>query len=97
MAREEQLSAEMEEQECIALAYKQAKEMLKAGTAPPSIVTHFLQKGSQGEQQQIRKRQAEINVLDAKAENLSENTGESDLYRQVINAMKSYEYDPNGE
>ena len=95
MAKKDQTNAEIEEQDCVALAYKQARQMLEAGTAPPSIVMHFLQKGSPDNNQNRRKKEAEIEVLGAKATSLEGATGEADLYKDVLNAIKSYEYNPN--
>ena len=86
------LTPELEDQELKALAYKQARKMLEAGTAPPSVLTYFLNKGSEDSEQARRIKEAQISVLSAKAKNLEESHGEKQMFEEAIEALKNYDY-----
>lgn len=88
------LSPENEDFELKGLAYKQARAMLEAGNAPPSVLMYFLNKGSTEEQQANRIKEAQISVLEAKAKHLDEQSSERRAIEEAIEAFKSYDYNP---
>lgn len=86
------LSQENEENELIALAYQQTRQMLEAGTAPPSVLKHFLELGSTERRVAARLKKAQVDLLEAKAEQIKDSTGEKQAYLDAIAAIKSYSY-----
>lgn len=84
-------TAEARENELIALAYDLAEQRLLNGTATSQEVVHFLKMGSIRQQQELEKLKRENELLVAKTEALHSSTANESLYREAIEAMKSYQ------
>lgn len=83
-------TADQEEQYLVSLAVSQAEKQLLEGTAPPSIVTHFLKLATSREKLEQEKLRRENLVLEAKAEALASNARTEELFKEAIDAFKSY-------
>lgn len=81
------------EQELIALAIDQAREQLKNHTAPASTVNYYLRLAGKEAELSKRMKEAQIDVLEAKAANLNDSKGEKQAYLDAIDAIKNYRYD----
>ena len=86
------LTPEAEETQCIALAYSRAKEQLEAGTASSQVITHFLKAGYEREKRELEleRLQEENKLLRAKTEQLQAQKDSSEVYQEVLNALKKY-------
>lgn len=84
-------TAEAMENKLIALAYSRAEERLRNGTATSQEIVHFLRMGSMRQQTELEKLRKENELLVAKTEAIHSTTDNGDLYRQAIEAMKSYQ------
>lgn len=77
-----------------ALAYEAAEKQLREGTAPPSVVLHFLRMGSTTEKlEQDLKRKKGLN-LDAKTESIQTEQHVEALFTDAIEAMRVYQGGP---
>lgn len=83
-------SPEARENQLIAAAVDLAEKQILAGTASPSVITHFLRLASGRERLEREKLERENEVLRAKAEALESNRRTEELYSQAIEAMRSY-------
>lgn len=83
-------SPEERENQLIAAAVNLAEKKLLDGTAPPSIVVHYLKLASTREKLEREKLERENEVLRAKAEALESNKRIEELYSGAIEAMRSY-------
>jgi hypothetical protein len=87
------MTAEEAEDEMISLATKVAREQLRAGTASPSVIVHYLKLGSSRERLEQENKELENELLIAKRENLEQSKRIESLYADAIAAFKDY----NGE
>lgn len=83
-------SLESRENQLIELAVDTAERQLREGTAPPSVVLHYLRLGTSREQLDKQKKRAEVELLDAKTNAYHSNERIEELYNEAISAMQTY-------
>lgn len=81
---------ESRENQLIELAVDTAERQLKEGTAPPSVVLHYLRLGTSREQLDKQKKSAEVELLEAKTNAYHSNERIEELYNEAISAMQNY-------
>ena len=84
------LTPEAEETQLVALAYARAKEQLIDGTASSQVITHFLKMGSEKERLERERLEEENKLLRAKTEQLQAQKDSSEVYQEVLAALRSY-------
>lgn len=92
------LTPEAEENQLISLAVDAAKKQLIEGTAPTSIILHYLKLATTREQieREIMEKQKEL--MTAKTEVLASQARIEELYTQAMRAMQKYSgYDGGGD
>lgn len=84
------MTPEARENQLIALAVDLAEQQLMDGTASSQVITHFLKLATEKEktEREILKKQVEL--LEAKTENLKSSKRIEDLFEQAMEAMKEY-------
>lgn len=83
-------SDEARENQLISLAYDQAEQQLLNGTATSQVIVHFLKLGGSKEKLEKEKLKSENDLLKAKVENLKSQKEVEELYKNALDAMKSY-------
>lgn len=84
------MTPEAREKQLINLANELAEKQLRDGTAPPSVVSHFLKLGSTRE---VMEKEILINkakLTGAQADSIERQKRSEDLAQQVIDSMRSY-------
>lgn len=81
---------EVRESQCIALAYDLVEKRLRNGTATSQETTHFLRMGSTREQREKKLDEMELELKEAKKEALESYQRMESLYKDAINAVRSY-------
>ena len=81
---------EERENQLIALAYDAVEERIRNGTASSAEYVHFLKAGSMRQREEIDKLQKENEMLRAKTEALRSEQHREELYKEAIEAMRSY-------
>lgn len=84
-------TAEARENELIALAYDLAEQRLLNGTATSQEVVHFLKMGSIRQREELEKLKRENQLLIAKTKAIDSSTANESAYREVIDALRSYQ------
>lgn len=84
------LTPEARENELIALAYDLVEQRLLQGTATSQETVHFLRMGSLRQQEELAKLRNENELLRAKTESIQSSHTSEKLYREAIDAMRSY-------
>jgi hypothetical protein len=84
------MTPEAREDQLIALAVDLAEKQLLEGTASAQVITHYLKLGSTKEriEKEILEKQKELIV--AKTEALQSSARIEELYKEAIDAMRSY-------
>jgi hypothetical protein len=84
------MTPEARENQLIALAVDLAEQQLMDGTASSQVITHYLKLATEKErtEREILKKQVEL--LEAKTENLKSAKRMEDLFEQAMDAMKEY-------
>lgn len=84
------MDPESRERQLVNLAVDLAEKQLTDGTAPPSIINHYLKIASRREslERDILEKQAEL--IQSKAKNISKDRDAEELAKAAIEAMKSY-------
>lgn len=85
-------TAKAVEEEMISLAIEQAKKQLKNGTAPASTVNFYLKMASSRERIERELIDNQVSLLQAKVDNIKNNEGEAQAYKEAIDAIKNYGY-----
>ena len=78
------------EDEMINLAMKTAEEQLRNGTAPPSVVVHFLKLGSTRGMIENNMLEKKSELLTAQKEKLESDKRVEELYTKALDAMRLY-------
>ena len=78
------------ENECIAMAYELVAKRLKEGTASSAETVHFLKMGSTRDRYEKQLMEKEIALKDAKTEALESAKRVEELYKNAVEAMRSY-------
>lgn len=81
---------ESRENQLIALAVDQAERQLMNGTASSQVITHYLKLGTTRQQMENRLLEEEIRLKQAKTKAIQEAKSVEELYKNALNAMKSY-------
>lgn len=84
------LSPEARENQLISLATDCAEEQLRAGTASSQVITHFLKLATAKAQLELEKLKKETALLDAKAESVRSAQKSDEIYKEALNAFKTY-------
>lgn len=83
-------STEARENFLIGLAYELAEKKLRDGTASSQIITTLLQMHSEKSRVEIQKLKSDLDVANAKIENLRSQESSKELYEKAINAFRRY-------
>lgn len=86
-------SPEMQEQRLISLAVNQTEKMLEDGTAPVSVVLHYLKLATSREALEQERLRRENLVLEAKTQSLQSAARSEELFKQALDAFTSYKSD----
>lgn len=81
---------EEREDQLIALAVEVAEEQLRSRTASSQVITHFLKLASTKDRLEQEKLKKENELLTAKTDALQSSKHVEELYKQALNAMRSY-------
>ena len=84
-------SPEERENQLIALAYDLVEKRLIEGTATSQETVHFLKMGSVRQQEELEKLRSENELLKARTESIQSDKVTEQLYRDAIDAMRSYQ------
>ena len=84
-------SPEERENQLISLAYDLAEKRLIEGTATSQEVVHFLKMGSVRQQEELEKLRSENELLKARTESIQSDKATEQLYKEAIDAMRSYQ------
>lgn len=81
---------EAQENQMIALAVNLAEKQLREGTASSQVITHYLKLGTTRERLEKEKLENENKLLRAKTESLESTQRIEALYKEALDAMRSY-------
>jgi hypothetical protein len=81
---------EARENQLVALAVDRAEQQLRDGTASAQVITHYLKLGSTREKLEQERIAKENDLLDAKREALGSQAEIQELYKDALNAMRTY-------
>ena len=84
------LSPEARENQLIAKAVDLAEKQLMDGTASSQVITHFLKMGSTKEKLEKEMMAEQKKLLEAKTAALQSQKQVEILYKEALNAMRSY-------
>ena len=82
-------SPESQEQKLISLAVNQTERMLEDGTAPTSVVLHYLKLATTREALEQERLRKENLMLEAKTESLATAARSEDLFKEALAAFTS--------
>lgn len=85
------------EKRCINLAISQAEKMLEEGTAPNSIVLHYLKLGTSESELKKEKLEHETTMLQAKTDALKAAVKYEQIVEDAMRAFKGYATESNDE
>lgn len=83
-------TSEGRENELIVLAEHAAEKMMREGTAPAAVINHYLKLGSSREKLEQDRLRGENHLLKIKAETLAAQAKIEEIYKEAIEAMRSY-------
>lgn len=83
-------SVEARENQLISLAVDLAERQLSEGTASSQVITHYLKLGTTKERLEKEKLEKENELLKAKTEAIQSAKRVEELYKEALNAMRSY-------
>lgn len=78
------------EQQMVSLAFDLAQAQLEDGTASAQVITHFLKFGSSQNALEKEKLRKENLLMQARVDQISAASQNSELYMEAINMMKVY-------
>ena len=84
------LTPEARENQLISLAVDLAEQQLREGTASSQVITHYLKLGSTKERIEKEILEKQKDLIKAKTEALKDAKKIEELYRNAIEAMKTY-------
>ena len=76
-------------------AHDLAEEQIRTGQASSQVITHFLKLGSSRERLEQQRIEYENELLQVKRETLQRADRMESLMLDAVNAMRSYQGDPN--
>jgi hypothetical protein len=83
-------SPEMREAQLADAAYDLAEEQISSGTASSQVITHFLKMGSSRERLEQERMRHEVELMEVKKEQLTQQARIEELYVGAIEAMRGY-------
>ena len=84
------LSPETRENQLIALAVDLAEKQLREGTASSQVISHFLKLGSTVANWEKERLKNEVALMKGKTESIKTAKNIENLYKEAIDAMRSY-------
>lgn len=78
------------ERQLISAAVDLAEEQIRNGTASAQVITHFLKLATKRERLEQLRLENENKLLEAKVESLASAGRVEELYKNALDAMKSY-------
>ena len=84
------LTPEARENQLISLAYDLVEQRLLDGTASAQETTHFLKLGSTKERIEKQMMEKQMQLVEAKVENLQSMKRIEELYSEALHAMREY-------
>lgn len=81
---------EARENQMVSLAIGLAEKQLAEGSASSQVITHYLKLATSREQLEKEKLSRENELLKAKVENIHSSANVEALYKDALNAMKTY-------
>lgn len=91
------LTPELAEQRCIEESFKLAESQLRAGTASPSVITHFLKMGTERARLEREKLAKETELLSTKNTAIKNAETSAETYAEAMKAFKTYAGIDDGE
>ncbi len=88
-------TVEARESQLIGMAIDLAAKQLSEGTASSQVMTHFLKIGTMRSKLEMEKLQQENKLLEAKTEALASAQRIEELYKEALEAMRSYQGNEN--
>lgn len=85
------------ENQIINLAYNEAENRIRNGTATSQLLTFFLKLGTLKEQMEIEKIKSDLSLAEAKMTQIQEQKSIKELYQKAIDAQKKYRGDSFSE
>lgn len=82
---------EARENQLINYAIDLAEKQMLEGTASSQVITHYLKLASTRETLEKEKLRREVDALRAKTEALEASKGSDEMYKQALQAMRSYQ------
>lgn len=84
------LTPRARENQLINLAYQQAEERLRNGTASSQIITALLHMGSMKTEMEYEKLKSDLKVANAKIAQMESEETTEERYNEVLKAFRSY-------
>lgn len=81
---------EARENQLISLAVDLAEKQLREGTASPSVITHYLKLGSTKDRIEKEILEKQMQLIEAKTDNLQSSNRMEELYSAALKAMSDY-------
>lgn len=78
------------ENQLVSLAVELAERQMREGTASAQVITHYLKLGTTREKLEQERLAAENELLKAKVEALASSARVEELYKEALDAMRSY-------
>lgn len=91
------MTPEAREDQLISLAIDRAEEMLVNGTAPTSVIVHYLKLGTTKELLEKEILSAQKKLIVAKTEAIEATKDMGEMYKKAMEAMSSYNGDSSNE
>lgn len=88
-------SPETREKQLINLAYNEAEQRIKNGTATSQLLTFFLKLGTAREKMEMKRLESDLRVAEAKIRQMDSQNNLEELFAKAITAMKRYGGDNN--
>ena len=88
--RKPAITPEQIENECISLAFNEARNRLMNGTATSQLITEFIRAGSYKRELEIEKLQNENELHQAKVKTLEAQRSSEEIAMRALEAMKKY-------
>ena len=82
------LDSMTKEKQMTAKAITLVERQLEEGTAPPSVLMHYLRLSSSREKEELKKLRAEVSLAEAKAMAIVEGKKEEQLMKEVNSFIK---------
>lgn len=91
------LTPEARENQMIALAVDAAEEQLRNGTASSQVITHYLKLATTKSRLEVEKLRKETELLEAKRKSIESMENQDQMYKEAIEAMRTYSGNGNPE